>query len=87
MIHINSPNPTRVDIDKSRCPDCKKQSYFVNRFYEWYGSMSTCMRCGREYADGEWLPLTFSRNARKINKDAARTIYKEAKCKMTLRKE
>lgn len=63
-LHINL---SRVDDKAVRacvCPDCKKRTRMLGFFQEWYGWAFTCLRCGRRYADGEWLPLPFMRGAR-----------------------
>ena len=46
-------------------------------FTPWYGWGSTCMRCGREFADGEWLALPFARGVRKRNIDAAKRKWRK----------
>lgn len=79
MIHIHAPAPERKSIRWDNCPDCKKRSPFVTFFYEWYGPNSTCMRCGRRWSDGEWMPLDFCRTARADSKRDARRYYKATK--------
>ncbi len=55
------------------CPDCGKRTRMMGFFQEWFGWHSTCLRCGREWDDGCWLPLPFKRGARAGNiRDAKR---------------
>jgi hypothetical protein len=76
MIHINFVKTHSRFIRRQICPDCKKMSYFVGFYQEWYGVDETCMRCGREWSDKEWIPLEFSRFARKNNIVSARKRWK-----------
>ena len=75
-IHINYTKAHKQDINRTFCPDCKKDLYFALFFQEWYGWDSTCMRCGRIYSCGEWHRLPFYRYARRDNKDSARRAWK-----------
>jgi hypothetical protein len=76
MIHISFIRTHARSIKWSNCPDCKRHSPFANFHQEWYGSDSTCMRCGRSWSDGEWMPLPFCRGAREQNKANARKRWK-----------
>lgn len=78
-VHIHAPSPTSRFARKHVCPDCKKESLFIGVHYEWYGSTQTCLRCGRKWCDGEWMPLGFYRHARRDNKRAAKAAYRRAK--------
>jgi len=75
--HISLTRMDDMKITRDYCPDCKKRSYFFNFYQEWYGWHSTCLRCGRQYADGEWIHLEFSRFARKQNIESARRCWRE----------
>ena len=66
-IHLYAPKPTSRWIRAGTCPDCKKRTRFLGWHYEWYGSDQVCLRCGREWSDGEWMPLPFMRGARAHN--------------------
>ena len=77
MLHINFPNYTRVEKYRNKCPDCKKRTYKLARFQEWYGWYVTCLNCGREWQNNEWLPLDFYRGVRKNNIDKAKKIWNE----------
>ena len=46
------------------CPDCGKRTRFLTWYYEWYGPTQVCLRCGRVWQDGEWMPLPSTRGAR-----------------------
>ena len=76
MVHIHAPKPTDKRIRIHVCPDCKKRSRFICFFTEWYGWDSTCLRCGREWQDGEWCDLPFMRGARQKNIDAAKKRWR-----------
>lgn len=45
-------------------------------FTPWYGLDSTCLRCGREWADGKWCDLDFSRFSRKNNIEIAKNKWR-----------
>lgn len=78
-VHICAPLPTHRFHFKKVCLDCKKESLFIGVSYEWYGSDATCLRCGRKWCDGEWMPPGFYRNARRDSKRAAKAAYRRAK--------
>ena len=75
-IHICSPPRTEQRIVSGKCSDCKKFSRFIQFFYEWYGPNETCLKCGRQWNDGEWMPLDFTRGIRKQNIEKAKKIYR-----------
>ena len=75
-IHIHAPLPIEHKIKRSECPDCKKNSYFVTFYYEWYGLESTCMRCGRQFNEDGGQDLLFYRYARRDNKNSVRKFWK-----------
>ena len=60
------------------CLDCKKPTRFLTIMYEWYGPDATCVRCGRRWSDGEWMPLTFERHARRRSIKAAVYAWRRA---------
>lgn len=78
-IHIHAPAPMERSVRWFNCHDCKKRSPFAILSYEWYGPSMTCMRCGRNYQDGEWCALDFKRGAREQNKQQMRQAWKRAK--------
>jgi hypothetical protein len=63
-LHICAPPAIERKIFADACPDCGKRSRFLCWLYEWYGWEKTCIKCGRRWADGEWMPLEFERGAR-----------------------
>ena len=79
LVHIHAPAPIQRFITCQRCPDCKKLSRFLSWLYEWYGADSTCLRCGREWNDREWMPLPFCRGARSKNIEAAKLKWRREK--------
>jgi len=48
----------------------------IEFFTPWYGWHSTCIRCGRRWCDGEWMPLPFMRGARKQSVDEAKKAWR-----------
>lgn len=67
FIHINWTHHSAKSVTRDYCPDCKTQTRFMGFFQEWYGWTETCLRCGRKFADGEWMPLDFVRGVRASN--------------------
>ena len=76
MIHIHAPRPTDRAILCKICPDCKRRSRFTAVFTEWYGWDVTCLRCGRNWQGGEWMPLPFTRQARQQSVGAAKRRWR-----------
>ena len=79
MVHICAPRPTSRALISAVCPDCERATQIISIYYEWYGPSATCIRCGRTWQDGEWMPLAFSRTARRDNIRAAKKAYRNAK--------
>ena len=52
-IHINFTRYSRRDLSRGDCPTCKRKTFFVAFFQEWYGWDSTCLKCGERWTDGE----------------------------------
>lgn len=75
-VHIHAPKATAKRLVKSVCPDCGKQTRFVEFFTPWYGWDTTCLRCGRQWKDGEWMRLEFYRFARQDNIKMARGYWR-----------
>lgn len=74
-VHIYAPQPSAKSLTPCKCPDCKQDTVFVGFHTEWHGWDETCIRCGRGFADGEWLELEFSRFARRDRIEAALTRW------------
>jgi hypothetical protein len=64
-VHIYAPPVVEKRIVRTTCPDCGKPTRMLCFFQEWHGWSSTCIRCGRHWDDGEWIPFEFYRNARR----------------------
>lgn len=64
-VHIHAPSATTRTLITAVCPDCKHRTRLLSFFTPWYGDDCTCLRCGRRWMDGEWMPLPFMRAARK----------------------
>ena len=50
-----------------RCLDCKLRTRMLEFWIPWYGWFSTCLRCGREWGNGERLALPFAPGVGKKN--------------------
>ena len=75
-VHIHAPRATSKTIFAQVCPDCKKRTRMLAFFTPWYGDNCTCLRCGREWADGEWLHLEFARGVRARNIENAKRKWR-----------
>lgn len=75
-IHINRARYGAKSITRSHCPDCKTVTRFMGFHQEWYGWEETCLRCGRRFADCEWLPLEFRRGVRADNIKQAKHTWR-----------
>lgn len=63
-LYICAPQATAKTVHAGECGDCGKRSRFLSFFTPWYGYDSTCISCGRNWCDGEWMPLSFVRQSR-----------------------
>lgn len=75
-LHVCASQPTRKSVYAGKCPDCKQRTRFVGVFYDWYGWDSTCLKCGRQWKDGECQPIEFERGARKKSIEAAKRRFR-----------
>lgn len=75
-IHIHAPRPTEKAILITICPDCKRRTRMIQFFTPWYGWESTCIRCGRSWQDGEWMPLTFEPQSRQKSIQRAKKLWR-----------
>lgn len=66
-VHIYAPPATSRFVLAMTCPDCGKRTRMLGWDYEWHGATVVCLRCGREWQDGEWMALPFMRGARQHN--------------------
>jgi len=78
-IHIHNPQPSLKAINITVCLDCNKRTRMIQFFTEWYGWNSTCLKCGRRWCDGEWMPLEFARGVRKRNIELAKKNWRRLK--------
>lgn len=65
-----------VRLVRSHCPNCNKRRYFVAWFQDWYGWHDTCLACGDQWADGEFIDRPFRPHWRKDNIESARNLYR-----------
>lgn len=49
----------------------------IEFFTPWYGWHSTCLKCGREWIDSEWIPIDFARGVRKRNIEMAKSHWRK----------
>lgn len=75
-IHIHAPAATAKACDIMHCTDCNRRTRYLSFFTPWYGWDSTCIRCGRNWMDGEWMPLPFMRGAREHNIQRAKAFWR-----------
>lgn len=75
-IHIHAPPVLEKAAVATTCPDCGKHTRMLGFYQEWYGWRSTCLRCGRMWDDGEWLPLDFARGVRQRNIEDAKRRWR-----------
>jgi len=73
---VCSPTLDHQWVSAGICPDCQTWTRFINRAYEWYGVESTCLRCGRRWSDGEWMPFEFYRYARRDSIASAKRAWR-----------
>ena len=76
-LHIKRSRFSMKAVVRFNCPDCKANSRRLSFFQEWYGWNSTCINCGRQWSDGEWMPLDFARGIRKRNINAAKQLWRK----------
>ncbi len=76
MLHIYAPKATAKFVKSGTCPDCHKRTRFLTFFTPWHGDDSTCLRCGRMWMDGEWMPLDFARGVREKSIEAAKKRFR-----------
>lgn len=75
-VHIYAPQATAKLARATTCLDCKKRTRMLCFFTPWYGWHSTCIRCGREWCDGEWMALGFMRGVRQRNIELAKKHWR-----------
>ncbi len=76
MTHIHAPIATAKLAVATTCPDCGKRTRMLAFFTPWYGWQSTCIRCGRQWCDSEWMPLDFARGVRQQNIERAKRRWR-----------
>lgn len=79
MIHINVTRYDRVSILRFDCIHCEKSRFFVVASQEWYGRIGTCLKCGEQFGDDEWLARPFARGWRKENIANAKKVFRQRK--------
>lgn len=79
-VHIYAPPTLRKKAFVcDACPDCGAKTLMLSFFQEWYGWHSTCIKCGRQWEDGEWLALPFMRGARAKSVAEAKTRWRRTR--------
>ena len=77
-IHIHTLRPVAKKLTRANCPDCRHRAVIANYFTPWYGWESTCLRCGRSWRDGEWMPLYWEPQSRPKAIAAAKKRWRTA---------
>lgn len=75
-VHICAPVATSKRAIATTCLDCKQRTRMLSFFTPWYGEASTCIRCGRHWEDGEWMPLAFIPQSRQISIASAKRRWR-----------
>lgn len=77
-IHINYCRYSAKAINRIDCIDktCKKNVFGASFFQEWYGWTTTCLNCGRQYANETMLQLDFARGIRRHNIESAKRTWR-----------
>lgn len=81
LVHISSPQILEKFILTGHCPDCKQRTRFIGFAYEWHGDDQTCLKCGRRFSDGEWMPLAFTPQSRQKSIAAAKKRWRNCRPK------
>ncbi len=76
MSGICAPAPFMKFARAGICPDCKQRTRFIGFAYEWYGANQTCIKCGRRWSDGEWMPLEFMPQSRQKSIESAKKAFR-----------
>lgn len=76
IIHIHAPRATAKTTRAVVCPDCKRWTRLLQFFTPWYGWDMTCIRCGREWMDGEWTRLCFEPQSRQKSIARAKALWR-----------
>jgi hypothetical protein len=75
-IHIHAPQATVKRALATTCLDCKQRTRALCFYTPWYGWDCTCIKCGRNWQDGEWMPLTFEPQSRQKSIDRAKRYWR-----------
>lgn len=75
-IHIHAPMSTAKELERTVCVDCKRKTIMLCFFTPWYGWDCTCIRCGRNWKDGDWMPLDFVRQSRQKSIAHAKNMWR-----------
>ena len=78
-LHVEFTRYSQIVLRRHPCIGCDRNSFFVDSFQEWYGWNGTCLKCGEQYSDEEWLPRPFARAWRQRNIEHAREHWRRWK--------
>ena len=78
-IHINWTKTHDKKITWTKCSDCGRFAPFAWFHQDWYGWSTTCLRCGRQWENGEWALLDFTRYARRDSIASAKKRWRQSK--------
>ena len=85
-VHINCPRGERFAFSGT-CLGCGQRTRFIGVSYLWYGSDKCCLKCGRRWSDGEWMPLDFVPQSRQKSIDGMKKAFRRAGPPGTLLKQ
>lgn len=84
--HICAPSGERF-VHSGTCLDCGQWTRFIGVSYLWYGTNKCCIKCGRRWSDGEWMPLHFEPQSRQKSIQRMKDSFRRAGGPGTLQKQ
>lgn len=78
-VHVYAPTVVKKWVRSGVCLDCGQRTRFLGLSYEYHGPDVTCIKCGRSWSEGEWMPLPFMRGAREKSIASAKAAFRAAK--------
>lgn len=77
MLHVNHVRYSEARLAREHCPNCKKRTFFVSFFQDYYGWDSTCLRCGDSWQGSEMRERPFERGWRERRVKEAKDAYRK----------
>lgn len=76
-ININFIRYSQRRLERCDCPTCKRRTFFVAFFQDWYGWDAICLKCGDRWQDGEMCERPFMRGWRKKSIESAKRTWRK----------